>query len=257
VRLRRIQRRDAERESLATLDREAGVSDEPRRVAPEMTAARQQRPQRRVRGALESTAGRLRRCDVLEEAQLAARSQHPPQLGQRAHRIGDRAQHEAAHRRIEAAIRERQRLGRRVDDRDVDRNPLSRRGQALPQIWLRLQSDDLVDRGGIVREVRAGAGADLEHAARQALEQPAPSLGEPEPFGPLGLPRVQARAEWVADRDGHAGRRGVPAGGIGQLRRHGGHGNLDPCSATRIPPTRARGKAMKKRDMGRVSQHSL
>jgi hypothetical protein len=83
VGLRRIQRRDPEREALAGLAREAGRLDQPIGFTREVAAARQARPHAGVGGALNRTGRRPRRRHVLEEPQLAVGTQHATKLGQR------------------------------------------------------------------------------------------------------------------------------------------------------------------------------
>jgi hypothetical protein len=55
---------------------------------------------------------------VLEEEQAPARAQDAADLGQRGGKIATGAEHERRDDRVEAAVGERQALGRRLDDLD-------------------------------------------------------------------------------------------------------------------------------------------
>jgi len=67
---------------------------------------------------------------VLVEAQPPARAQHPTDLGQGLVRVGDRAQHQAGHHRVDGAVGGGQRLGGAGHDLDRDRR-LAGRGLGL------------------------------------------------------------------------------------------------------------------------------
>jgi AhpD family alkylhydroperoxidase len=111
---------------------------------------------------------------VLAEAQFTAGPQHAPELGERARRVGHGAEHEARNGGVEPRIVGGQPLGDAGED--LGPNVGARGGGARPlaQIRLRLHGHDLLDRGGIVREVAARTRADLDHPARQPGQQLVP-----------------------------------------------------------------------------------
>jgi hypothetical protein len=150
---------------------EPGGGDGRHGVAVGVAAADQPPP-----GALEPVlpAGQPRvvGSHVLVEAQPPARAQHPANLGQGPVRVGDGAQHQAGHHRVDGAVGGGQRLGDPVGHPDRHRR-LAGRGQGLAaQVGLWLDGPDLGDGGRVVGEVEAVAGADLQDPAREAGQQP-------------------------------------------------------------------------------------
>jgi hypothetical protein len=105
---------------------------------------------------------------VLVEAQPPARTQHPTDLGQGLVRVGDRAQHQAGHHRVDGAVGGGQRLGDPVGHPDRHRRLPGRGLRQAAQVGFWFHGHDLGDGGRVVGEVEAVAGADLQDPTLQA-----------------------------------------------------------------------------------------
>jgi hypothetical protein len=147
----------------------------------------------------------VRRCDVLEEAELAAGSQHAVQLGERQVDVGDRAQHQRGDGGGERRVGERKLLGDRLDHGHGHGCLTGGALGVLTQVGLGLDGDHLTHRPRVVGEVEPVPGADLEHLPAEPLEQLSAPGGEAQPFGLPALADVQPRADRVLDtgHDGH------------------------------------------------------
>src|SRR3954453_12855295 len=99
---------------------ESGSLDRRGGVAPAVAAARQGRIDRGVEHLLDPAPAGRGRLDVLEEPQLPAGLEDTEHLGQRALRIADAAQDQRRDGRVAPTVRDWERLGRPVDDRDRD-----------------------------------------------------------------------------------------------------------------------------------------
>ena len=111
-------------------------------------------------------AGERRRlgADVLDEEQLTVGAQHPRDLPQGEIGSVDGAQHEGRDDRVDRSVGERQLLRRRVDQPRppaAAAQPLREAG-AHRGVWF--DQDQLVEVIGVVRQVEAGAAADLDGA---------------------------------------------------------------------------------------------
>ncbi len=122
---------------------------------------------------------------MLEEEQLAAGPQYPRDLLQ--YNVGavDRAQHEGRDDRVDRSVGEWQPFRRRVHH---FRPPaaavqLPLKAGAHRGVWFR--QDQIVKVVGVVRQVQAGAAADLERAPARVAEQ---SLSVSAQSGPLAHP---------------------------------------------------------------------
>jgi hypothetical protein len=89
--------------------------------------------------------------------------------------------------------------------RDGDRDGRPRRGAlgTFTQVGLGLDGDDLIDRGRVVPEVRAAAGAHLNHSTLQAGEQLAAMLGAAATLADLRDPRIDAGEHRMRGMFGH------------------------------------------------------
>jgi hypothetical protein len=136
---------------------------------------------------------------VLVEAQPPARAQHPAGLGQGLVWVGDGAQHQAGHHRVEGAVGGGQGLGGAVHHPDRDRR-LPGCGQGLAaQVGFWFHGQDFGDGGWVVGEVEAVAGADLQDPTREAGQQPSAVVAD------LGVhevadPRIDAGEDGMVDR---------------------------------------------------------
>jgi len=77
-------------------------------------------------------------------------------------------QSERRHPGVEGSLLAGEKIGATVEDGDGDRRLRGCALRAFAQVALGLDGDHLVDGGRVVREVRAAAGADLDHPAAQA-----------------------------------------------------------------------------------------
>ena len=102
---------------------------------------------------------------MLIEAQLTAGAQHPPQLRQRVRLVRHRAEDQAGDGGVERGIGGGQVVGDTADDLDPDFRVGGGRARTFAQIRLRFHGNDLIDRRGVVGEIAARPGADLDHAA--------------------------------------------------------------------------------------------
>ncbi|GGX72660.1 hypothetical protein GCM10010510_16580 [Streptomyces anandii JCM 4720] len=196
-----------------------------------MAAAAQQRPHRAVQGALGQAHRPAAAPAVLEEADLAARPQHPAHLAERPGHIAHAAQHQAEHHGVEGLALDRQRLRAARHHVDRDLGTQGRLHRPLPQQPLRFDGDDLRDRAGVAGEVQPVARADLQNPPGEPGEQPLPHPGHAQPgLRGHGGAGVVAREERVVD-----GVRRDLAGAHGPYR----HGDLPSGRAYReCPPWR-------------------
>jgi hypothetical protein len=110
--------------------------------------------------------------DVLGEQQRGAGPQQAAGLGEQRRRLARRAQHEGDHRDVEGCVGVGQRLAARLDQHLVGAVPAGEAGAcAGGEALARFDRDQRGDGGREVREVGAGAEADLEHAAACALRE--------------------------------------------------------------------------------------
>jgi len=122
---------------------------------------------------------------VLEEEQLTAGPQHPRDLPQGNVGGVDRAQHEGRDDRVDRSAGERQPFRRRVNQPSppaAAAQPFLKTG-AHCGVWFR--QDQIVEVVGVVRQVQAGAAADLECETARVAEQSS-SVGAQS--GPLAHP---------------------------------------------------------------------
>ena len=139
---------------------------------------------------------------MLEEAQLPARSQHAPSLGERGVLV-DGAQHQREHHRVRLAVGQRQRV--RGVGTQLDPLVRTRRG-VLAQVGLRLDGDDPLDVAGVEGEAGPVARPDLHDGALQPLEQRGALLVESSSARPRQHDSgVEAGEQRVLHRRGHAG----------------------------------------------------
>ncbi len=167
-------------------------------VSGRVAAAEGSRPERTVNHTLTERDAGPAREHVLIEAELTAGTHYAAQLGQRLCLVGDRAQHEAGDSGVEGPIACGEPGVGAVDDGDPDRRLRSLGPGLLAQVGLRLDGDDLAHTLRVVDEVRAIAGAKLEHPSRESGEQLTPMR-----FGLRRLvptqQRVEAREERMVD----------------------------------------------------------
>lgn len=97
--------------TLDSLDTETTVFKRGRGFAPQMAAARDRRPHRRISGPLHGPAKRMLRHDMLIEAKLAAGPNDAVQLRDGLAGVPDRAQHQRGDGSVDAGILERKVLG--------------------------------------------------------------------------------------------------------------------------------------------------
>ena len=111
------------------------------------------------------------RSDVFDEEQLTVGLQHPHDFLQGEIGSVHGAQHEGRDDRVDGSIWERQLLRRCVDQprsKAMARQPV---GEAATHRGVWFDQDQSVEVVGVVRQVQAGAGADLDRAAGRSLEQ--------------------------------------------------------------------------------------
>ena len=108
---------------------------------------------------------------MLVEAQLAAGAQHAVQLRQRGRLVGHRAEHQARDRDVDRLVLRRKAIGGGVHDGHGDVCRSGGLDRLAAQIGLRLDGDDLADVRRVQAEVRARAGAELQHPAAQPAQQ--------------------------------------------------------------------------------------
>src|SRR5215469_10320444 len=133
-------------------------------IAAEVVSAADPRPECGVEGALDPPQPWRGRLDVLEEPQLPAGPDDPAQLAQGRRLIGDRAQHQRGHARVEVGVGRREPVGRAVGDLDRDGRPGCCVGRDPAQVRVRLHGDHLRDLGRVMPEIEAVAGSQLDHA---------------------------------------------------------------------------------------------
>jgi len=131
---------------------------------------------------------------VLVGAQLAARGEHPRDLGQRRCRIGHAAQQPHADDGVEGPICGRQPLGGAVDHLDRDRRRPSALGGGRPRGRVGLDREHRPHAARIELERTPLAAADLDHPAAQAGVQAAPQLPRDGVRPPL-LPPLEKTGE--------------------------------------------------------------
>ena len=153
---------------------------------------------------------------MLEEAQTPSRSQHAPQLVERAAGIGDRAQGEGRHRGVDRGGGDGEALGVAPDVLDAQVGRADPGGGEASRDRRRLDREDNVHLGRVAAEVEAGPEADLDDAAAQAGERL-----PPEPSEPLAAEQEMGRA-----RDDLGAP--TPLGGILAVRGPLGSASGDP-----------------------------
>jgi hypothetical protein len=188
-----------ETESSFRDDVEAGTFDRREGVAAGVTASAAEGPED-VDGALQARKTRRLGANVFVEAQLAAGSDDAAELGEGTVLVGDGAEDERRDAGVEHCIASWKCVGDTVDDfdREVDSSRGSRR--ELAQERFGFDREDMFDGVRVVREVKAVAGADFDHAAREACEQLVAVLGGAFGFGFGGHARVAASEDRVSDR---------------------------------------------------------
>ena len=146
-------------------DAEARLAREPHRVSVEAAAAGDRRPGR-GRPALQGPPRLPVQVHVLEQQQRPAGDEDPAELGERRRRVRHRAERERAHGGVEARVRERQSSARpsttvtRAAARAARRRARSRMEASGSSAVTGLRR--------VPAELRARAGADLEHAPARA-----------------------------------------------------------------------------------------
>src|SRR5690606_34459479 len=171
---------EAELEAFVTPDLEAH-RDHPRQraVAVALTG---QRHGEQIDHALERAYGPGRGGHVVGQEQQPAGAQHTGHLPQRRRLVGDPAQRERAHHRVEPAVFEVERP--RIPPPQVDRAAQPGRPPAgLGQHSLAPLHPGQPYVAGVVRQVQAGADGHLQRVARRLSAQPAPGVGEETALG--------------------------------------------------------------------------
>lgn len=130
---------------MARLDLKPPALDRGCRVARQMTAARQTRPERCVGEPLKARLQPGVRDHVLVEAQLAARADHAVQLRERRVLVGHRAEHERDDPRIEGLPLIWEATRATVYHGDRDRRLRCRALRTLAQVALGLDGDHPTD----------------------------------------------------------------------------------------------------------------
>ena len=110
------------------------------------------------------------RSDVFDEEQLSVGLQHPHDLPQGEIGCVHGAQHEGRDDRVDGSVRERQLLRRCVDQPRPEATARQPPGEAATHRGIRFDQDQLGEVVGVVRQVEAGAGADLDRAAGRPAE---------------------------------------------------------------------------------------
>jgi hypothetical protein len=108
--------------------------------------------------------------DVLVEAQLAAGADDAVKLGECVVLVGDRAEDEAGDGSVDARVLERQPVGGATDDSDWDGGAGGGTRGLGAESRLGLDCDHLGYGIGVVREVQAMPGTELEHAAGESFK---------------------------------------------------------------------------------------
>ena len=163
-----------------------------------VTAAEQARPDP-LDPVLEASLAGVLGADVLVEAELAARAEHPAYLRESRLLIGDRTQHQGSNRGIEPAVLDWKLLGAALHDPDRHGRRLRRLLGQTPEVRFRFDGHHLSHRVGIVTEAKAAATADLDDAARQAGQQLVPMLCGPGLLAHRGETTVHPGEDRVAD----------------------------------------------------------
>ena len=122
------------------------------------------------------------RADVLDEQQLTVGTQHARDLPQRKIGSVDRAQHERRDDRIDRSVGERQPLRRRVNQPRPPAAAAQPLLKARAHRRVRLDQDQLIEVIRVVRQVQAGAAADLHRAPARAAEQLLAVSAQPSPL---------------------------------------------------------------------------
>src|SRR5262249_7448324 len=133
--------------------------------------------------------------DVLDEDEPSARLQDALHLGERPVEALDRAEDERRDDGVERGSVERETLGRRVDHLDRSAKLANATLEVAPHGAVGLGEDEAFDGGGIMMEVRARAGADLEHAPGERAEELPPPRSEALLLGALHEAVVDERQE--------------------------------------------------------------
>ena len=122
---------------------------------------------------------------MLEEQQVTRGLEHAGDLRQGGTWVGDRAEHERRHHRVEARVGEGQTLAACVDDLGGPAEPSELLLQLAPHLAVRLRQHELGHRVGIELDVDPGAGADLKRAPLRAGQQRAPLVAQARVLGDL------------------------------------------------------------------------
>jgi len=125
------------------------------------------------------------------------------QLGERRRLVGHRAQHQAGDRRVARLVFGGKPVRDRVEHGDRHRGVGRRAPRLLAQVGLGLDRQHLGHRGWVVGEVGSGAGAELQHAAREPRKQLTAPIADVWRLLPRHQ-RVQAREQRVAHPRLHA-----------------------------------------------------
>jgi hypothetical protein len=176
------------------LDAETRVPDRRFGIARRLTAAERPRPEDGVDGPLERSERRIAGTDVLPEAKLATGNEHAPELPQRRGGVGNAAKNTHDDGGVEGAVLPRQ--GNGVPVHDVDRNRRSRRAlrRCRPSRGIGLDGKDMLDLDWVVLERAPIAGADLDHATAEAVENLTTDVAVDE-VGLAGLPPLEVARE--------------------------------------------------------------
>ena len=152
------------------VERQSARRDQLRGRAVATTASREATPRL---GEAVLPGGEPRRvgADVLQEEELTIGPQDPDDLAQGELGSVDGAQHERRHDRVDRSVGERQLLRRRLDESCVPAAPAQTLLEAGMHRGVRFGEDELVEVVGVVRQVEAGAAADLHGASARLAEQ--------------------------------------------------------------------------------------
>ena len=146
------------------LEAESGCRDRGFRVTGRLAAAQRSGPEEPVDRTLNDAEGGVGRADVLEEAKLPVRPEHPTKLVQGCLRVRDAAEKPHHDRGVEGALLSRKRRGVAVGDVDLDVRRLGPLARRLARGGIRLDRQHPLHLGRVVLERSTVTGANVDHA---------------------------------------------------------------------------------------------
>ena len=150
------------------IDDEAGVGDERRDVAREMTSAGESKLQR-LEAALPADRVRVRSEAVFEKVEATPGTNHPSQFSERPADVGDAAERERRQGCVRAGVGERERLSVEADVLDGHPRGGDAVGGQTSGHGNRLDGEHDIDGRWIVLDVQSRSEADLDHAAAKSI----------------------------------------------------------------------------------------